>query len=88
MKSGYARKMALAAIVAVTAATGLGAGSATAKFRIPEEPETTIAPPTAPKPVTAPAAVVRVLVSLGRDRRCDGEIFTVKLARRQGTPFC
>jgi hypothetical protein len=89
MKSGYARKAALAAIVVVTAATGLGAGSATANLRNPEYPETTIGPPaTAPEPVTAPAAVVRVLVSLGRDRRCDGEIFAVRMAKRQSTPFC
>ncbi len=88
MKARYARKVALGAIIAVAAATGLGAGSAaSAKFRIPEEPEVTIGTHETPQPVVAPG-VARVVVSLGYDGRCGREVFAFRRGNRESIPFC
>jgi hypothetical protein len=79
MQTGYARKMVLGAILALTLATGVGAGSAAST----EAPQVT---PAALGPVTGSEEVARRVVSLGYDRRCGREIF--RTGKRQSTPFC
>ena len=81
MQTGNAKKIVLGAILALTLATGVGAGSAAST----EAPEVT---PAALEPVTGSDAVARTVVSLGYDRRCGREIFAFKTGKRQSTPFC
>ena len=80
MDKRHATKTALRAIL-VLAVAGLGAGSASAEVRIPEEPSAAVEP-------TAPQATERVLVSLGYDRRCGREIYTYRIGKRRGTSMC
>jgi hypothetical protein len=83
MQTRNARKMVLAAIVVMTAATGVGAGSAaSARFGSSEAPAARIAR------AAASHAVARRVVSLGYDRRCGREAFAFKVRKRQSIPFC
>jgi len=84
MQTGYARKMVLAAILALTLATGVGAGSAAST----EAPEVTIGSHGSLGPVTGSDAVARTVVSLGYDRRCGREAFAFKTRKRQSIPAC
>ena len=84
MQTGYARKMVLAAILALTVATGVGAGSAASS----EAPQVTIGTHGALGPVTSSEAAARRVVSLGYDRRCGREAFAFKTGKRQSIPAC